>query len=31
MTTRKLYVGEHKVVLQINGKRHTEVIFNLVV
>ncbi|HIP52169.1 MAG TPA: DNA alkylation repair protein [Campylobacterales bacterium] len=29
MTTRKLYAGEHKVVLQINGNAYDEVVFNL--
>ena len=31
MTTRKLYAGEHKLVLQINGKMFKEVTFNLIV
>ena len=30
MTTRKLYAGEHRLVLQINGKMFEEVTFNLV-
>jgi hypothetical protein len=29
MTTRKLYSGEYKLVLQINGKMHEEVSFSL--
>jgi 3-methyladenine DNA glycosylase AlkC/uncharacterized protein YozE (UPF0346 family) len=29
MTTRKLYAGEHKVELQINGKRYSLGVFNL--
>ncbi|CAA6799322.1 MAG: DNA alkylation repair enzyme [uncultured Sulfurovum sp.] len=29
MTTRKLYAGEHKLALQINGKIYEEVTFNL--
>ena len=29
MTTRKLYSGEHKLVLQINGKQYEEVVFSL--
>jgi len=29
MTTRKLYSGEHQLVLQINGKRYHDLIFNL--
>ncbi|CAA6812950.1 MAG: DNA alkylation repair enzyme [uncultured Sulfurovum sp.] len=29
MTTRKLYAGEHKLALQINGKLYEEVVFNL--
>jgi 3-methyladenine DNA glycosylase AlkC len=29
MSTRKLYVGEHKVELQINGKRYSLGVFNL--
>ena len=29
MTTRKLYSGEHKVLLQINGKGYGEVVFEL--
>ena len=29
MTTRKLYAGEHRLVLQINGKRCEEVVFEL--
>jgi 3-methyladenine DNA glycosylase AlkC len=29
MTTRKFYTGEHKLVLQINGKRYEEVVFSL--
>jgi len=29
MTTRKLYAGEHKVVLQINGNVYGEVVFEL--
>ncbi len=29
MTTRKLYAGEHRLVLQINGKRYEEVVFML--
>jgi 3-methyladenine DNA glycosylase AlkC len=29
MTTRKLYAGEHKLALQINGKTYGEIAFNL--
>lgn len=29
MSTRKLYTGEHKLVLQINGEMYEEVVFNL--
>jgi 3-methyladenine DNA glycosylase AlkC len=29
MTTRKLYAGEHRVVLQINGQYYADVVFNL--
>ncbi len=29
MTTRKLYSGEHKLVLQINGKMFEEIVFEL--
>ncbi len=31
MTTRKLYAGEHKLVLQINGQTYNEVVFELLV
>jgi len=31
MTTRKLYAGEHRLVLQINGQAYGEVIFDLCV
>ena len=31
MTTRKLYAGEHKLVLQVNGQTHNEVFFELLV
>jgi len=30
MTTRKLYIGKHKVALQINGKGYDEVMFSLI-
>lgn len=29
MTTRKFYAGEHRLCLQINGKRYDEVVFSL--
>lgn len=29
MTTRKLYSGEHRLVLQVNGKRYYDLSFNL--
>jgi len=29
MTTRKLYAGEHKIALQVNGKIYDEVVFSL--
>jgi len=29
MTTRKLYAGEHRLILQINGKKYEEVVFSL--
>ena len=31
MTTRKLYAGEHRLVLQINGQAYGEVVFDLCV
>ena len=31
MTTRKLYAGEHRLVLQINGQTYGEVAFDLYV
>jgi len=31
MTTRKLYAGEHKLVLQINGQIHNEITFELLI